>query len=82
MIQELITFLIVVIAVVIAVSKTVKKFSKKKKKKKGNLKSGSCQAEQHYCSDCTAECMLRDAINPTNTQSSKKLCEKVRIKSE
>lgn len=58
MLQEIITFVIVAIAVGFALLKTYKRFSKKKPKKV-DFQNVSV-ADSHNCSDCAAECVLRD----------------------
>ena len=58
MIQELITFVIVAIAVIIAVLKVYKRFRKKKAKAMDFQKVS--MAESHNCTECAAECVLRD----------------------
>jgi len=59
MIQEVITYMIIGSAVTVAIMKIVKRFSKKKPEKvdykKAKISAG------HNCSECAAECMLRDA---------------------
>jgi len=60
MAQEIITYLIVAAAFIFAGWKIFKKLRKKKTKKRPGFKSGEITM-QHNCSDCAAECMLRDA---------------------
>jgi hypothetical protein len=60
MLQEIITYLVVAAAFIFAGWKTYKKLRKKKNKKKPGFKSGEISM-QHNCSDCAAECILRDA---------------------
>mgnify|MGYP006902140671 CR=1 FL=1 len=60
MVQEIITYLLVAAAFIFAGWKMVNKFRKKKSKKKTDYKSGKISME-HNCSDCAAECILRDA---------------------
>jgi len=60
MIQEIITYLIVAAAFIFTGWKTFKKFRKKKSKKKSASKNAEFSM-QHNCSDCAAECVLRDA---------------------
>lgn len=75
MLQQIITFIIVAFAVFLAVRKTVKKFSKKKKKTQVDFKNGKFSM-QHNCSDCSAECILRDA-STSLTKSHPNLCKPV-----
>lgn len=58
MLQEIITYLIVGVAVTVAGIKIAKRFSKKKPKKINFQKDKISMA--HNCSDCSAECELRD----------------------
>ena len=68
-------------AITITVMKTVNKFSRKRKKKRINFKNESFQME-HNCSDCSADCMLRDAINTPVNAKNDSLCKKIEIKSK
>lgn len=76
MIQEIITYMIVGSAVTIVVMKTFQKF-RKKKKKTINFKKDSFQLE-HNCSECSAECMLRNA-SPKIIHDNKNICKETRI---
>lgn len=58
MVQEIISYLIVIGAVVITVLKIRKRFSKPKPKKVDFKKDKITMA--HNCSDCSADCMLRN----------------------
>ncbi len=73
MIQEIITYFIIGVAVTAAFYKFREKFGKKKKVSK--LKSGTCSSIEK-CTDCPAECILRDSANSLNnngpSQSRKK----------
>lgn len=60
MVQEVITYLIIAAAFLFAGWKIYKKFRKKKPKKQADIKSSKISM-QHNCSDCVAECILRDA---------------------
>lgn len=75
MIQEIITYIVIALAVFFAVSKTLKKLRRRKKaglaKRPGKTSSGNF----HDCSDCSAECMLRDTTTIT-LDKNKILCEK------
>jgi len=74
MTQEIITYLIIAIAVVITVLKLMKKFRKKRSKKTStNYKKATMQ---HNCSDCSAECILRDTTSPV-IQNNSELCKKI-----
>lgn len=76
MIQEIITYMIIGSAVTIAVIKAVKKFSNKKRIKKVDFKKDSFSLE-HNCSDCSAECILRETVKPKFTNSKEVLCKKL-----
>ena len=72
MTQEIITYLIIGAAFIFAGWKIYKKLRKKKTVKKSAFKSGEITM-QHNCSDCAAECILRDA--PTSyIKSNAKTC--------
>lgn len=75
MIQEIITYLVIASAFSIAIWKMVKKFRKKKRKKETDYKNGQISF-QHNCSDCAAECALRDASSSV-IKSNPGLCEKI-----
>jgi hypothetical protein len=60
MAQVIITYLIIATAFIFAGWKIYKKLKKKKPKKKSDFKSSKITM-QHNCSDCAAECILRDA---------------------
>jgi hypothetical protein len=50
--------------IALAISKALNKFWRKKKPaKKVDFKKDTISM-QHNCSDCSAECMLRDRVNP------------------
>lgn len=66
-------------AVTIAVLKIKNKLGGKKKAQKIDFKNESFSME-HNCSECSADCMLRDAA-PTIIQKNKELCNKIEIKS-
>ena len=79
MIQEIITYMIIGAAVALAVSKLIKKFGRKKiPEKQLNYQKDSFSV-QHNCSDCSAECMLRNASRPV-MQRNIELCNKVENK--
>lgn len=64
MIQEIITYMIIGAAIAMAVSRIINKFKgKKRPEKKVDFKTESF-ALHHDCSDCSAECMLRNAAKP------------------
>lgn len=80
MIQEIITYMIVGAAVALAVSRGIKKIrGKKTPKKKVDFQNDSF-AMQHNCSDCSAECMLRNATKPVMKENID-LCNKIENKS-
>jgi hypothetical protein len=67
-------------AITLAILKIAKKFNGKKKKSQVNFKKESFSM-QHNCSDCSAECMLRDAAPPI-IRNNQELCKKIEIKSD
>jgi len=76
MIQEIITYMIIGAAIAIAVSKFIKKFvGKKNHKKEINFQKDTFSV-QHNCSDCSAECMLRNASQPV-IKDNIELCNKI-----
>jgi len=81
MIQEIITYLIIGLAVTLAGIKIYKKFWRKKIKKQNIDFKKDTISMQHNCSDCSAECMLRDAASPI-IQKNKDLCKEIQIKSD
>ncbi len=78
MAQELITYIIVAFAVLFVVSKTMKRLKGKKKAARADGLKITPSNNHQDCSDCAAECMLRDATKIT-FDSSKDLCEKIDI---
>jgi hypothetical protein len=74
MVQEIITYIIIGVAVVVAVLKIQKKFLSKTKNI--NTNKTMTQVHQHNCSDCSAECVLRDAATP-DVQNNRELCRKI-----
>lgn len=79
MIQEIITYMIIGSAVTLAFFKIKKKLAGKKRKQKVNYNKDSFSM-QHNCSECSAECMLRDAASSVN-QNNKDLCKEVKVNS-
>jgi len=68
-------------AVALAFSKTIQKFGlKKKPKRKINFQKENFTM-QHNCSDCSAECMLRNAVKPV-TNENLDFCKKVEDQKE
>jgi large-conductance mechanosensitive channel len=64
MIQEIITFMIIGAAIALTISKAINKFrGKRKPAKKVDFKKQSFSMH-HDCSDCSAECMIRDTVKP------------------
>lgn len=80
MAQEIITYIIVCVAVAMAISKTFKKLIKPKKKVKKIDFQNETISMQHNCSDCSAECMLRNSVKPITETTNKELCKKIEIK--
>lgn len=72
MLQEILTYMIIGSAVTLAILKIGKRLGRKRKRKKTTLKKDSF-ASKHNCSDCAAECMLRDVASPI-IQKNKNLC--------
>lgn len=73
MLQEIITYIIVAVAVGLALWKMYKKFSGGKRKKSKQVRKTITSAP-HNCSDCIAECSLRDAV-PVVRKENEELCE-------
>lgn len=81
MIQEIITYMIIGAAIAMAVSRIIQKFKRKKQpEKKVDFKKDTF-ALQHDCSDCSAECMLRDAAKPI-IKKNIDLCNKIESQSK
>ena len=80
MIQEIITYLIIGSAITLAVIKTIKKFGRKKRKHKIDYNKVNI-TEEHNCSDCSAECMLRDVALPEST-TNQDLCKQIKVNSD
>ena len=79
MLQEIITYMIIGSAVTLAVMKIAKRFRKKKPVKVNFKKEEVSMA--HNCTDCSAECVLRD-MPKRIIETSSEVCKKVEIKSE
>lgn len=80
MIQEIVTYLIVLVAIYLAIKMMVAKLRKKKQPAKS--KTGQQLLSMgHNCSDCSAECVLRDATT-SYIKYNKELCQKVETKKE
>lgn len=77
MLQEVITYMIVGAAITFAIMKLVNRFSKKKAKKVDYNKAKI--STDHNCTECAAECMLRDAPKRV-IESSKAVCTSKKIK--
>ncbi len=69
MTQEIITYIIIAVAVFYSAVKIYRNFSKKK-----IIKTAE-EPVNHHCSDCPAECVLRDASSQTVKDNSE-LCIK------
>ena len=78
MFQEIITYMIIGAAVAFAISKMTKKLKGKKRQPKKVDFEKETFSMQHNCSDCPAECMLRDAAKPI-IENNKDLCKKIEI---
>ena len=81
MIQEIITYMIIGAAIALAISKAVNKFIRKRKvAKKVDFKKDKISMH-HDCSDCSAECMLRDSVKPM-IMKNVDLCNKIENKAK
>jgi len=79
MVQEIITYMIIGAAVALAILKAVNKTrAKKSHEKKVDVQNDSVML-QHNCSDCSAECMLRNTANPV-IDKNQELCKKIEMK--
>jgi hypothetical protein len=79
MIQEIITYMIIGAAIALAISKAIVKIKgKKRPQKKVDFKRDNFTL-QHNCSDCSAECMLRNASKPL-IEKNKELCKEIEIR--
>ena len=77
MIQEILTYMILGSAITFAIIKARNKFWRKKGRKY-NADSNK-NPIQHNCSDCVADCMLRNISTPI-IQNNNELCKKIEIK--
>ena len=59
MIQEVITYCVIALAVILAFLKIYREMFGKKRGRQENLKDHVI-TPQHHCSDCSAECTLRE----------------------
>lgn len=81
MVQEIITYLIIGGAITLTISKAIHKFrGKRKPAKKVDFKKESFSMH-HDCSDCSAECMIRDTVKPVIKENFD-LCIKVEKQSK
>lgn len=81
MIQEIITYMILGAAIALAISKAINKFrGKRKPVKKVDFKKDTISMH-HDCSDCSAECMLRDSVKPM-IKKNVDLCNKIENKAK
>ena len=79
MMQEIITYMIIGAAIYAVISRIVRSFTgKKTMKKRINLKSETFSMA-HNCNDCSADCMLRNKINPL-VKEEVDFCKKVEIR--
>ncbi|MCA1759699.1 MAG: hypothetical protein LC658_08000 [Bacteroidales bacterium] len=79
MIQEIITYLIIGAAIALAISKIIGKFKGRKTPRKKVSFQKDTITMQHNCSDCSAECMLRNASKLT-VEKNKELCREIEIR--
>ena len=78
--QDIVTYMIVGAAVAIVLLKLAKQFLPKKQKKI-NYGDTKIADQQHNCSDCSAECLLRD-LPIQLTEKNTVVCKKVEEKSK
>lgn len=81
MIQEAITFMIIGAAITLAGYKIINTFIGKKRKKSIPKSKKESYLMVHNCSECSAECMLRDSI-PPKIKNQVQGCNPVKIKSD
>lgn len=80
MIQEIVVYMIVGAAFGIGLYKMADKLIKKfRSPKKLNFKKDTITLRQHNCTDCSAECMLRETVKPGVIQNDE-LCKKTEIR--
>jgi hypothetical protein len=79
MIQEIITYMIIGAAVALAISGTFKKIRRKGSPEKKVDYQKDTFSMQHNCSDCSAECMLRNTAKPV-MEKNKELCNKIEMR--
>jgi hypothetical protein len=79
MIQEIITYMIIGAAIALAISKIIGKIKGRKTPKKKVSFKNETFTMQHNCSDCSAECMLRNASKLT-VEKNKELCQEIEIR--
>lgn len=80
MIQEVLTYMIIGAAIAMAVSQIIKKFRVKKTPEKKINYQKEKFSYHHDCSDCSAECMLRDASKSVIKENAE-LCNKIESQS-
>jgi large-conductance mechanosensitive channel len=68
MVQEIITYIIIAVAIAVAIRKLYKTLAMERKKKENPV-------TDHNCSDCIADCKIRDASISVK-QEKPELCEK------
>lgn len=83
MLQEIITYMIIGAAVTLAVLKFIKRFGGKKQKKMKSTSTSSTTSASasHNCSDCSAECLLRD-LPKVVIEKNKEACVQIEKKSK
>ena len=81
MIQEILTYMILGSAITLAIIKVRNKFWRKKNRNRKTNSNIDNTSVPYNCSDCAAECVLRDSFQQT-IQHNKDLCNKVEIKSD
>ena len=79
MIQEIITYLIIGAAIALAISKIIGKIKGRKSPKMKVDFQKETFTMQHNCSDCSAECMLRNSSKLT-VEKNKELCREIEIR--
>lgn len=79
MVQEIITYIIIAVSVSIALLKMYKTVAGSRRTKKTTNYSKVTYTPGHNCSDCIAECSLRDAV-PALRKENEELCESTVVK--
>ncbi len=81
MIQEVLTYMIIGAAIALAVLKVMQKFKPKKRPERKINYQEEKFSYHHDCSDCSAECMLRDASKSVIKENAE-LCNRIEAQSK